>query len=113
MLYPIRRLSRMGLGVDPLIVGMGRHVTAISLSVFYYLRPFQVILGTSIPDCEVGMGWACICRVRPSSYGYLEMLRSRIVPRKEHWLGRSQVRVDYFGIRELGTCGFVDVRALE
>ena len=59
------------------------------------------------------MGWACICRVRPSSYGYLEMLRIRIVPRKEHWLGRSQVRVDYFVIRELGTCGFVDVRALE
>ena len=48
------------------------------------------MLGTSIPDCEVGMGWACICRVRPSSYGYLEMLRIRIVPRKEHWLGRMQ-----------------------
>ena len=33
--------------------------------------------------------------------------------RKGHWLGCSQVRVARFVIGELGTCGFVDVRALE
>ena len=54
------------------------------------------------------MGWACVCRVRPSSYGCLEMLSFRIVVRLE--LGWGQVCVAYFFFGDLGTCKFVDVR---
>ena len=56
------------------------------------------------------MGWACVCRVRPSSYGCLEMLSVRIVVRMELWVGVGQVSVAWFAFGDLGTCKFVDVK---
>ena len=99
------------MGTDPLNVWMELHLTVISLSVFYYLRPSQVvILGTFISTgiCEVDMGWACIYHVKPSGYGGLEMLSFRIVVSMGHWLwGWS-----WFIVGDLGTCAFGDVKLL-